>query len=384
MSPTEARAAIATGKTLFKALVATSGLPASLHTAYYVGANYATNTSGIDEPVQQHLMTQTHTLQEICQAMSTKGEFVSEYRTMEDQMLYLTKYQLSHPSDQNKWMTALTQVLQLDKEMTKVWGGTLLSQANLIKIASEERRKRQKVTQEACEAIFQTKNAIANWNLADGRTLQDFKMDMPANHKIAKYAAFSNPEPIVAEMIYVAAAMIIDIAQKQGSPMSLSQVTQNAVLQYLQTATDKEIKDKYNQAVKDRVNEDSVYVADPNLLVTSMATQSKVDQTGTGEWVHLKLKVKPDRKRAGEDQQVVPGKLAGMCMFNSHQDLLKGRTLGDCEDTAAVMAGFGHCLEMEKNDLLHIQRRTLASDFMPDDYKRPQRVGQVLRSKRRH
>ena len=172
---------------------------------------------------------------------------------MEDQMRYIIKMRASDPSDQNKWMGALTKFLQLDKDMTQVWGGTLLSHKNLIKIASEEREKRQKVTHQACQEIFQSENAIADWNLANGRNLQGCKMDMYANHIMAESAVLSNPEPIVAELTYVAAGMVVAIAQKQGSPILLSQATHNAVLQYLQKATDIEIVHDYEKELKNRL-----------------------------------------------------------------------------------------------------------------------------------
>ena len=283
-------------------------------------------------------------------------------------MQYIIKIQLSNPSDQNKCMSAWTKVLEHDHKMQKIHG-SLHSQANLMKTAREERKKRQEVTHQACQAIFQSKNAIADWNLADGRNFEDMKMDMYADHKMAQYAAWANPEPLVAEMTYVAAGMVIDIAQKQGSPILLSQATQNAVLQYLQTATDKDIITSFEKNMKTRVIEDSMYVSDPKFKVSAKSTEIAMDPTGRGEWVHLELSANPARDGAGEDQQVVAGKLAGTCVFNSHQDLLKGRQLGDCEDMAATIAGYGHVFGLDKNVLCQIQRNTLASKFMPDDYK---------------
>ena len=369
MAPTEAREALATGEKFHKVLVATSRLPASMHLALYVDCNTAANTTGINKRIRQHLLTRTYTCREICQAMATTGEFSCEHETMEDQMRYIIKMRASDPSDQNKWMGALTKFLQLDKDMTQVWGGTLLSHKNLIKIASEEREKRQKVTHQACQEIFQSQNAIADWNLADGRTEEKLSMDMYTDSTIAEYATLSNPEPMVAELTYVAAGMVIDIAQKQGHAVLFSQATHNAVLQYLQRVTDAEIRDAYKQKVSDRVSENSVYVSDIKMKIIAQAVEAKKDTAGTGQWVHLELRAVPDPKEGGEDQQVVPGKVAGTCLFNSHQDLLKGRLVGDCEDMAAAIAGFGYILNMDKNNLYHLQRKTLASKFMPDDYK---------------
>ena len=300
-----------------------------------------------NQQLPEHVATFNVPFQDALQALSTQGEYTCTRTTNEDNMHYVLKLRLPHEyntaqynTNQLMCTTGLATVLQYQQQLQAVHGHQLRTIPQMVHVAQQGRMQRTAATQAACKRMFgKDTEGTVNWNLKCTRLCENLYMDMAQCSEMRQAAVKENPLPHVFDATMSMAGMLLHVAQQSGSTDVSSMHTYAALNQWLHTSSDAEVRERYKQCTKEIVIGQTSYMADPKIERVIQQDSLRKDPAG-GYLMHMHVETHA-AAGPGEDQEFAGGYQAGTSLLNvSLNEKLRGIRVGDCEDTAAVLATY--------------------------------------------